>query len=64
VSGFDVSCSHFSFAFFAAKAYSVPVVELLLLRLKDIFLSREYEGYDYEYAWLATQKSGKPRGSM
>lgn len=33
------------------NSFSIPVVEYLLTRLREVFASREYDGYDYKYRW-------------
>jgi hypothetical protein len=33
------------------NTFSIPVVEYLMTRLGEVFASREYEGYNYEYRW-------------
>jgi hypothetical protein len=33
------------------NSFSIPVVEYLLTRLSEVFATREYEGFDYNYRW-------------
>lgn len=33
------------------NSFSIPVVEYLMTRLCEVFASREYEGYNYQYRW-------------
>jgi hypothetical protein len=33
------------------NTFSIPVVEYLMTRLGEVFASREYEGYIYDYRW-------------
>jgi hypothetical protein len=34
------------------NAFSVPVVAIFLRPLKDLFSTREYSGYTYEFPWM------------
>ena len=35
--------------------YSVPVMEVLLKPLQDIFKTKEYQNYNYSYSWQVTK---------